>query len=334
MALLLTLLVTIILAVVVLEFNYLIRVQATLSGRLVDDLRAQAAAESGVQHVTALLLNDALADAENGVEVDAFDEEWAKEIELEADHSTTAVLVVDEMSKLDMNRLVKQNVTDPELEEKNTTMVESFKRLFESLSLEPEIVDKIVDWIDENDEEEPYGAESSYYEELEPPVRCKNGPMDSIEELLMIEGIDKEILYGTEDTPGLIEFVTVCGDKDGRVNINTAPEEVIAAVLNSESEAAMIVDMRKTDPFRGEEDMATRLPDLKLSENFTASSTFFRVSSESSLFSGSPSEEEEPLRRIEVSALLKRVRPAAGDEGNYFSIDTVSWKVNRFLESE
>ena len=334
MALLLTLLVTIILAVVVLEFNYLIRVHATLSSHHVDDLRAQVAADAGMQRAMALLLNDVLADSEEGIPADAFDEEWAQVIELEADQSLTEVLVSDEMSKLNLNRLVVQNKTDPDIEEKNARMVENFRRLFESLDLEPDLVDEIVDWIDENDEEEPYGAESLYYETLERPVKCKNGPMDSVEELLLMEGFDRDILYGTEDAPGLAEFITVCGDETGRININTASEEAMAAVLNSQSQAAEIVDMREADPFEGIADMTTRLPDLKLSAKFATSSSFFLVSSKSRLFAGSPNTEEEPIRQIELLALLKRVRSEEDGQDQYFSIDTVSWKVNRFLESE
>jgi general secretion pathway protein K len=334
MALLLTLLVTIILAVVVLEFNYLIRVHATLSSHIVDDLRAQAAADAGLQRVMAVLLNDALADAEEGVAVDAFNEDWAQLIELETGRARTEVYVSDEMSKLNLNRLVKQNETDPDIEDKNAAMVENFRRLFESLDLEPDLVDKIVDWIDENDEEEPYGAESSYYENLEQPVRCKNGPMDSAKELLLIEGFDKEILYGIDDVPGLIEFVTVCGEEKGRINVNTAREEVIAAVLNSQSQAAMIVDMRETEPFESTEDMATRLPDLKLSEKFTTNSSFFLVSSRSRHFSGGPDPLEIPIRQIELLALLKRVRSEEEAQEEYFSIDTISWKMNRFAESD
>jgi general secretion pathway protein K len=337
MALLLTLLVTIILAIVVLEFNYLIGVKAMLSSRIVDDIRAQAAADAGMQWAIALLLNDALADAEEaGGAFDAYDEEWAQEIELETDRSLTNIFVLDEMAKLNINRLITQATLEyqNDVGGKNEKMVQTFQRLFESFDLEPGLTDKIVDWLDENDEEEPFGAESSYYEGLERPIQCKNGPMDSVEELLLIEGFDKETLYGTEDTPGLVEFVTVCGDEKGRVNINTASEEVIAAVLNSQSQAAMIVDMRAGDPFESAEDMTTRLPDLRLSEKFMTGSSFFSVSARSSFFAGSPGTEEEPIRQVELLALFKRVVPKGEGEDENFRIDTVSWKTNRFLESE
>lgn len=50
----------------------------------------------------------------------------------------------------------------------------------------------------------------------------------SIEELRTFAEIDDEVWYGTEDTRGLRELVTVWGD--GRLNINTTPIEVLSAI--------------------------------------------------------------------------------------------------------
>jgi general secretion pathway protein K len=50
----------------------------------------------------------------------------------------------------------------------------------------------------------------------------------SIEELRTFAEIDDEVWYGTEDTRGLRELITVWGD--GRLNINTTPIEVLAAI--------------------------------------------------------------------------------------------------------
>ena len=35
---------------------------------------------------------------------------------------------------------------------------------------------------------------------------CKNGPLDSIEELLQVKGITEELFYGTEKKPGIVPF--------------------------------------------------------------------------------------------------------------------------------
>jgi len=92
------------------------------------------------------------------------------------------------------------------------------------------IVEAIIDWIDEDDEVLGFGgAESSYYQGLETPYSPRNGPMEFIEELLLIRGITPELYYGTEGTAGLATLVTPYGS-DGRININTADPLVLGAL--------------------------------------------------------------------------------------------------------
>jgi general secretion pathway protein K len=325
MALLLTLMVTVILAVVVLEFNYIMRVHATLSGTLTDDLRAEAAARAGINMAEALLLNDILADSEDDLFVDTLEEEWASEIKVETGGTKAETVVSDEMSKLNLNRLVNRPETDADIERVNEPMLQNVRHLFELLEFDANLVECIVDWIDENDEEEQFGAEASYYESLNPPIKCKNGPLDSVEELLLLKDFNAEMLYGSEDDPGLAEFVTVCGHQEGLININTAPEEVVAAMLNSEPLASTIVELREVAPFESAEDMATRVPDADLSTEFTTWSSFFLVSSTGSIIS-----EPSPTRTVRVRALLKRVRAESTESAeDYFSIDTASWNWQR-----
>ena len=61
-----------------------------------------------------------------------------------------------------------------------------------------EIADAILDWLDEDDEPREFGAESDYYASLPTPYRCKNGPMDSVDELLLIRGITPQMLFGDD----------------------------------------------------------------------------------------------------------------------------------------
>ena len=58
------------------------------------------------------------------------------------------------------------------------------------------MIDCLEDWIDENDLHGLNGAESDdpFYQERGYPV--KNGPLDSVEELLLVKGWGPEILYG------------------------------------------------------------------------------------------------------------------------------------------
>ena len=83
------------------------------------------------------------------------------------------------------------------------------------------IVDSLVDWIDKDERESDRGAESSYYQALKEPYACRNGPVQYIEELLLVKGITPQLLFGEDKKKGLVDFLTVYGT-DGKININTA----------------------------------------------------------------------------------------------------------------
>ncbi|MGE5609952.1 MAG: general secretion pathway protein GspK [Bacillota bacterium] len=56
----------------------------------------------------------------------------------------------------------------------------------------------IVDWRDTNDDITDGGAESEYYLSLPMPYYCKNGSLETLEELLLIKGASRELLYGID----------------------------------------------------------------------------------------------------------------------------------------
>jgi hypothetical protein len=61
-----------------------------------------------------------------------------------------------------------------------------------------DVADAIMDWIDEDDEPREYGAESQYYQGLRPPYLPKNGPLDTVEELLLVRGVTPQLLFGRD----------------------------------------------------------------------------------------------------------------------------------------
>jgi general secretion pathway protein K len=86
------------------------------------------------------------------------------------------------------------------------------------------ILYSVMDWIDSSEYDgvtEMDGAEDDYYMSLERPYHCKNGPLDSLEELLLVKGVTPELFYGTKDRPGIAPYISVFGE-DGKININTA----------------------------------------------------------------------------------------------------------------
>lgn len=110
------------------------------------------------------------------------------------------------------------------------------------------MIDCLEDWKDANDVHGLNGAESDdpYYEELGYPV--KNGPLDSVEELLLIKNWGPDILYGKPEDEesdaifGIAELLTVWGD--GLLNLNTASIDAMRAAGLTEEQIEEIIEAR------------------------------------------------------------------------------------------
>ena len=61
-----------------------------------------------------------------------------------------------------------------------------------------EIADAILDWLDADDDPRDFGTESSYYNSSVPAYDTKNGPLDSIDELLLVRGVTPRLLFGLD----------------------------------------------------------------------------------------------------------------------------------------
>jgi DNA uptake protein ComE-like DNA-binding protein len=60
------------------------------------------------------------------------------------------------------------------------------------------IADAILDWVDADDTMRAYGAESDYYLAATPPYEAKNGPLESVDELLFVAGVTPQLLFGED----------------------------------------------------------------------------------------------------------------------------------------
>jgi type II secretory pathway component PulK len=121
--------------------------------------------------------------------------------------------VLDEASKLNLCTLIK---ADPS----GTT---AFNALMLLPNMTEDMADCIIDWIDQDDNPRPSGAEVDSYNALDPAYQPKNNFPDSIEELLLVQNMTPQYLYGSDtnrnglaDTsetgsfdPGLASYLTV-----------------------------------------------------------------------------------------------------------------------------
>jgi general secretion pathway protein K len=63
------------------------------------------------------------------------------------------------------------------------------------------IAGAIIDWRDADEEPQPDGTEGGYYSSLSHPYTIRNGPFQTVRELLLVRGVTEELLYG-EDANG------------------------------------------------------------------------------------------------------------------------------------
>jgi hypothetical protein len=61
-----------------------------------------------------------------------------------------------------------------------------------------DVANSILDWLDDDDTPRTDGAENEYYQSLATPYSCRNGPIDSLEELLLVKGVTPELLFGND----------------------------------------------------------------------------------------------------------------------------------------
>ncbi len=74
--------------------------------------------------------------------------------------------------------------------------VASLEELGKLDGMTPDIAAAIVDWRDEDNQVTPGGAELEYYASLQPPYQPRNGPLQTVRELLMVRGVTRELLLG------------------------------------------------------------------------------------------------------------------------------------------
>jgi len=242
-ALILSLVFIALLSILVVEFLYEAEVEASLAYSQQGDLEAYLSAKSAVAKAMAYLAEDNLNTMMSGAppvdsDFDLLTFNMSAGIE-PLNNALMRASISDEYGKINLNALlVPQSGGEPQ---ERTPLVNALREFFAlrdtGKGASPEIiVDSILDWLDYNDgdSERPQGAENDYYMGLENPYSCKNGPMDSIEELLLIKGITPEIYFGDPEKGQLplSEYFTVHGDWMGRVNINSAQPEVISAIVS------------------------------------------------------------------------------------------------------
>jgi type II secretory pathway component PulK len=175
-------------------------------------VQARCVADSGIYHAMAMLSNasnlqDGLGGNPfnyagfNGVSVGGDTVKGMFSLVAPADPSDPSQGVVygvmDEGGKINLNALMKIDADSAATG--NTSPGDVAHGILMALpNMTEEIANAIIDWMDADSDPRSGGAENDYYMSLTPAYRCKNGPIDSIDELLLVKGITRDLLYGTD----------------------------------------------------------------------------------------------------------------------------------------
>jgi general secretion pathway protein K len=226
-ALIVVLWIFIFLFVVAFDFSASVREEAAATTRFADETQGYYLALAGFQRGLYDFLQQAgtTNSQPDPMHNDLFDGGWHEE---KLGSGTFRVRLIDEGGKINLNRVDEQLL----------------RRVFINLGVEATqadiLVDSILDWRDPDDLHRTNGAENEYYGSLTPAYSAKNGPLDSVEDLLWIRGMTSSLFYGASDDANdsrseglprvaLRDVFTIDSPID-RVNLRTATAEVIHAL--------------------------------------------------------------------------------------------------------
>ncbi len=208
--LIVVLIVIVILSLVAYRFTAAMTAEAEVAHRSTESAQARAFAVSGIHYAAGMLADpDALSGTLGG---NPFDSSAFSSVPVGpqdgprgggrfslmavADNNTGSgesrysvrTGVTDEAGKININGLIQLDDTGQKLHDS----------LMKLPDMTEDVADAIVDWVDPDDEQRASGAESGYYSGLPNSYLCKNGPLNSLEELLLVRGVTPRLLFGTD----------------------------------------------------------------------------------------------------------------------------------------
>ena len=356
-ALLLTVSVTTILVAATLEYNRQARVSLISTAAMRDNITLSQMSTSGIHAAMAILVKDKQESTTDSLLEDWADSEKTDELlaQIPFEDGKLTVNIMDEMGKIQANALV----AFPNKNAFNEAQLGVWERFLMNMGGEEEeedvqedsrpeaITNSVKDWLDSADDDAITGlsgAESEYYQDLDPPYACRNGPLPDLDELLLIKGITPEMYYGDKEAPGMSRFLTIHGVREsggefaypGKININTADMPVLAALLPLENQDLIeaLKEFRQS-VLEGEEGHDFSNPgwykeipgfsDINLNTNLiTVSSDIFSIESEATLHD----------QKLMTTAVVQRVKDAKTGK---WTCKILSWKTgpgSRSLKTE
>ena len=176
---------------------------------------------------------------------DALNEPWAQPVDhLPVDQGFVRGRVEDLQARFNLNNL------DPRIA--GDVYQKQFRTLLRNLA-EVEVplgIDSAVrDWIDEDNQPgSMHGAEDAEYLNLDPPYRAANRPFTVVSELLAVRGMTPEVYERLRPLVAALPPLRGKAPAATRINVNTAPVELLRALSAAIDEAKLAeFDRRRRD---------------------------------------------------------------------------------------
>jgi len=209
------------------------QVEANVAGYQRKRLKAQYLARAGMEWATAVLSRQVTENPDAELQLQSGQDE---KLVVASINLARGVGISGVERELGEGKFIVDILPEESRRNVNVLTEEDWREILDQAGVEntrwPELIDCFYDWIDEGDTHRLNGAEidDPYYAEKDYDV--KNAPLDTVDELLMIKGFDRSILYGgpsSEDEKvtyrGIAGWLTTWGD--GKINVNTASREVL-----------------------------------------------------------------------------------------------------------
>ncbi len=202
-------------------FSEMMMVEAEATSMYARQVQTRALADSGVELVAALL-GDSLDPLEIDLYHDALQFQGVTVIDsdnpalrgrfsvvapMEADPEFRQIRfgLIDESARINLNAILslQLDTTDfgpvPPIADDPRPLELAQREILMGLpQMTEEIADCILDWIDDDENVREYGAEFEEYDALGLGYSPRNGPIKSVDELLMVNGVDSWLLYGED----------------------------------------------------------------------------------------------------------------------------------------
>jgi hypothetical protein len=202
--LIVTMWIILVLVGLVLVLGRSMRVEAICSVNSASVAQAQAIEQGAIQYVLAYLAGlDNLPTATDtpceaiGVGTGGF---WIITPDLE--NNTIAYGLTDEAGKINLSKIV----STPPNTQADAASLDVLTELFTTISggsspaasISDQLTACVIDWQNTSATAQANGAKSEYYLLLARPYACKDAPLQTFEELFLVKGFTKEILYGQD----------------------------------------------------------------------------------------------------------------------------------------